>query len=33
LSFYNSLGFESTGEEYLEDGIPHTKMIRQWNEV
>lgn len=27
LKFYESLGFESTGEEYLEDGIPHTSMI------
>lgn len=27
LKFYESLGFISTGEEYLEDGIPHTKMI------
>jgi ElaA protein len=27
LQFYQSLGFESTGEEYLEDGIPHTSMI------
>jgi ElaA protein len=27
LRFYESLGFSSTGEEYLEDGIPHTKMI------
>lgn len=27
LAFYSSLGFRSTGEEYLEDGIPHTKMI------
>ena len=27
LKFYQSLGFESTGEEYLEDGIPHTSMI------
>lgn len=27
LRFYESLGFHSTGEEYLEDGIPHTKMI------
>jgi ElaA protein len=27
LGFYSSLGFESTGEEYMEDGIPHTKMI------
>ena len=23
------LGFVSTGEEYLEDGIPHTKMVMQ----
>jgi len=29
LQFYESLGFQSTGEEYLEDGIPHVKMIRQ----
>lgn len=28
LRFYESLGFESTGEQYLEDGIPHTKMVR-----
>jgi ElaA protein len=28
LQFYESFGFISTGEEYLEDGIPHTKMIR-----
>jgi ElaA protein len=27
LRFYESLGFHSTGEEYLEDGIPHTKMV------
>jgi ElaA protein len=27
LRFYESLGFRSTGEEYLEDGIPHTGMI------
>lgn len=26
--FYNSLGFQETGEEYLEDGIPHVMMIR-----
>lgn len=29
LKFYNSLGFESVGEEYLEDGIPHISMIRK----
>lgn len=28
LSFYGSFGFQTTGEEYLEDGIPHTAMIR-----
>ena len=27
LRFYESFGFRSTGEEYLEDGIPHTKMV------
>ncbi|MFY0628869.1 MAG: GNAT family N-acetyltransferase [Flavobacteriaceae bacterium] len=26
--FYNSLGFVQEGEGYLEDGIPHIKMIR-----
>ncbi|MCC7017947.1 MAG: GNAT family N-acetyltransferase [Rhodospirillales bacterium] len=24
--FYNELGFKETGEEYLEDNIPHIKM-------
>jgi len=28
LKFYEGFGFRSTGEEYLEDGIPHTKMVR-----
>jgi ElaA protein len=27
LRFYEGFGFESTGETYLEDGIPHTKML------
>jgi ElaA protein len=27
LKFYTELGFQSTGEEYLEDDIPHTGMI------
>lgn len=27
LRFYESLGFQSTGESYLEDDIPHTSMI------
>ena len=26
--FYQSLGFELTGNNYIEDGIPHTYMIR-----
>ncbi|HEX5625839.1 MAG TPA: GNAT family N-acetyltransferase, partial [Saprospiraceae bacterium] len=28
LDFYHSFGFEKTGEEYLEDNIPHHAMIR-----
>lgn len=28
-SFYRSLGFESTGHEYMEDDIPHLEMLRQ----
>lgn len=27
--FYTELGYRAVGEEYLEDGIPHIKMIRQ----
>ena len=27
LKFYFELGFKKIGEEYLEDGIPHVKMI------
>ncbi|MEM6722748.1 MAG: GNAT family N-acetyltransferase [Bacteroidota bacterium] len=26
LQFYGQFGFQSTGKEYLEDGIPHTEM-------
>lgn len=26
--YYQSLGFEPVGEEYLEDGIPHVAMVR-----
>lgn len=29
LKFYSELGFESIGEEYLEDDIPHVKMKYQ----
>lgn len=32
LRFYESFGFVSTGEEYLEDGIPHTKMVLSRND-
>ncbi len=27
--FYNNLGFNQVGEEYLEDGIPHIAMIKE----
>jgi len=30
LHFYENFGFVSTGDEYLEDGIPHVAMI--WEE-
>jgi ElaA protein len=30
LRFYRSFGFEPTGEEYLEDGIPHMAMVRRF---
>lgn len=29
LGFYKSLGFEPIGEEYLEDNIPHVRMIKR----
>ena len=29
VDFYRSLGFETSGEEYLEDGIPHRPMRAQ----
>ncbi|MGG8495897.1 GNAT family N-acetyltransferase [Tenacibaculum sp. TC6] len=29
IKFYSSHGFVITGEEYLEDGIPHIRMIKQ----
>lgn len=28
-TFYNNLLFFEVGEEYLEDGIPHIKMLRE----
>ena len=27
--FYNQLGFDNVGEEYLEDGIPHIAMLKR----
>ena len=27
ISFYSSLGFNEAGEKYLEDGIPHVRMV------
>lgn len=27
-TFYNNLGFNSVGEPYLEDGIPHIAMVK-----
>lgn len=27
LKFYTELGFTAVGEEYLEDGIPHVRML------
>jgi ElaA protein len=29
IEFYESLGFQSMGESYLEDDIPHIAMIRK----
>ncbi len=28
LKFYSELGFNAFGDEYLEDGIPHKRMVR-----
>ena len=28
INFYNKLGFEQKGEQYLEDDIPHIKMLK-----
>lgn len=29
IKFYTELGFERFGEEYLEDGIPHVRMLKK----
>ena len=28
INFYNNLGFVQQGEQYLEDDIPHIKMLK-----
>jgi ElaA protein len=28
ITFYESFGFKTIGEEYLEDGIPHIAMVK-----
>lgn len=28
LDFYSDFGFKDTGKKYLEDGLPHTEMLR-----
>ena len=28
INFYNNLGFVQEGEQYLEDDIPHIKMLK-----
>ena len=30
VRFYGDFGFRVVGEAYLEDGIPHTEMLRAW---
>lgn len=32
VSFYEKFNFISTGNEYLEDNIPHTEMLRRVND-
>lgn len=29
IRFYNSMGFQEVGEEYLEDGISHVMMVKE----
>lgn len=31
LNFYKNFGFAPTGKKYLEDGIPHSEMVRGGN--
>ena len=32
IKFYSGFGFETVGEEYLEDSLPHTEMFRASNQ-
>jgi ElaA protein len=29
LNWYGKLGYEAQGAEFMEDGIPHHKMVRE----
>lgn len=31
--FYHSLEFETVGDEYMEDNIPHLRMIKKFNPI
>ncbi len=33
IKFYNDLGFKETGEKYLEDNIPHIRMMYRQKEI
>lgn len=33
IKFYQSFGFETVGDEYLEDSLPHTEMLRKGNQL
>ncbi len=33
VKFYSDFGFRTVSEEYLEDGIPHTEMLRAASEI
>ena len=32
VGFYEKFGFKTTSDEFLEDGIPHYKMLKVLNE-
>ena len=33
IKFYNDLGFKESGQEYLEDNIPHIRMMYRQKEI